>query len=80
MAEPIDIPFWLWTRVGPRNHLLDVGPYRPSEGAIFKVKYMSGHARRHSALPLMGILNPNLPTVGEMLSAGGNVRLGTRYL
>ena len=24
-AEPIEIPFRLWTRVVPRNHVLDVG-------------------------------------------------------
>jgi len=23
MAEPIKMPFWLWTWVGPRNHELD---------------------------------------------------------
>ena len=26
MAEPIDIQFGLWTRVGPRNHVLGHGP------------------------------------------------------
>ena len=26
MAEPIDMPFGLRTRVGPRNHVLDGGP------------------------------------------------------
>jgi len=25
-AEPIEMPFGLWTRVGPRNHVLDGGP------------------------------------------------------
>jgi len=25
MAEPIEMPFWLWTVVGPRNHVLDGG-------------------------------------------------------
>jgi len=20
-AEPIEMPFWMWTRVGPRNHV-----------------------------------------------------------
>jgi len=25
-AEPIEIPFGLWTGVGPRNHVLDGGP------------------------------------------------------
>ena len=27
MAEPIEMPFWLWTRVGPRNYVSDVGAY-----------------------------------------------------
>jgi len=26
MAEPIEMPFGLWTRVGPRNHVLDGDP------------------------------------------------------
>jgi len=30
-AEPIQMPFGLWTRVGRRNRVLDVGPYRPKE-------------------------------------------------
>ena len=25
MAEPIEMPFAVWTRVGPRNHVLDGG-------------------------------------------------------
>jgi len=28
-AEPIEMPFGLWTRVGPRNHVLDGGQDRP---------------------------------------------------
>ena len=24
MAEPIDMPFWMETRLGPRNHVLDL--------------------------------------------------------
>jgi len=27
MAEPIEMPFGMWTWVGPRNYLLDGGPY-----------------------------------------------------
>jgi len=23
-AEPIEMPFWLWSRVGPRNHVLNM--------------------------------------------------------
>ena len=26
MAEPIDMRFGMWTRVGPRKHALDMGP------------------------------------------------------
>ena len=25
-AEPIEIPFWMWARMGPRNHVLDGCP------------------------------------------------------
>jgi len=25
-AEPIEMPFWPWTRMGTRNHVLDAGP------------------------------------------------------
>ena len=28
-AEPIEMPFGLWTQVGPRNHVLDEGPDPP---------------------------------------------------
>jgi len=36
-AEPINMPFGLWTR-GPRNHVLDGGPDPPWEGAILREK------------------------------------------
>jgi len=32
MAEPIDIPFGLSSRVGPRNHVLDGGPDQGQPG------------------------------------------------
>ena len=32
-ANPIEMPFGLWTQVGPRNHVLDWGP---CEGAILE--------------------------------------------
>jgi len=34
MAEPIEIPFGLRIRVGPRNHVLDGVQITPGEGAI----------------------------------------------
>jgi len=33
-AEPIEVPFGVWSRVGPRNHVLGGGPDPPGEGAI----------------------------------------------
>jgi len=37
-AEPIEMPFKLRTRVGPRNHVLDGGPDHPWEEVILKGK------------------------------------------
>jgi len=31
-AEPIEMPFGLYTRVGPRNHALDGGPDPRAKG------------------------------------------------
>jgi len=36
-AEPIDMPFWMETRVGLRNHALDGVQISQMEGAIFEV-------------------------------------------
>jgi len=36
IAEPIEMPFWIWTQVGQRNHVLDgVHSKPPHEGALF---------------------------------------------
>ena len=35
-AEPIAMPFGLWTQVGQGNHVLDGGPDSPWEGAILR--------------------------------------------
>jgi len=37
-SAPIEMPFDLRTRVGPRNHVLDGGPDPPWEGAILMGK------------------------------------------
>jgi len=34
-AEPIEVPFGLRTRVGPRNHVIVGGSRSPAEGTIF---------------------------------------------
>jgi len=36
MAEPIDMPFGLKTRVDPGNHVLDEGPDPPWEESIWR--------------------------------------------
>jgi len=33
-AEPIEMPFELWTRMGPRNHVLDGSPQVPRDVAM----------------------------------------------
>jgi len=32
--EPIEVPSGTWTRVGPRNHVLDGDPDTPDKGAV----------------------------------------------
>ena len=34
-AEPIEMPFWMKTQVGPRNHVIDGAADPQGEGAIF---------------------------------------------
>jgi len=38
MAESIEMPFRLWTRVGPRNNVLDGGPDPPTRIGILMGK------------------------------------------
>jgi len=38
MAEPVEIPFGLWTGVGPRNHMLDGVQIWQWEGALLRGK------------------------------------------
>jgi len=35
-AEPIKMPLRMWTQVGPRNHVLDRGPYPQWKGTNLK--------------------------------------------
>jgi len=34
-SEPIEMPFGMWTSVGPRNHVLVEGSDLPREEAVF---------------------------------------------
>ena len=47
-AEPIDIPFGVWARVGPSNHVLDGGRYPPGKGQFCEWAYMG--MRQHDTL------------------------------
>jgi len=42
-AEPVEMPFWMKTRVGPRNHVLDGGTDPPRVGGNFSG--LSGHSK-----------------------------------
>jgi len=37
MAELVEV-FGMWTRVGPRNHVLDRGQFPTHEGALLRAK------------------------------------------
>jgi len=38
MSKPIEVPFGMWTWVGPVNHVLDGAPDPPCKEAILKGK------------------------------------------
>jgi len=38
MAELIEMPFWLWTQVGQRNHVLDESSVPPTQRGNFQGK------------------------------------------
>jgi len=40
-AELIEMTFAVWTQVGPRNHVLGVGPDPPGKGAILQCALLS---------------------------------------
>jgi len=40
-AEPIEMSFGLWTRVGSRNQILDGGPDSPWQGAILSEEWVA---------------------------------------
>jgi len=58
MTEPIEMPFGLWSRVGPRNHILVWVQIAPCQGAIFRGNDMPMHARRHSAVNCAKMVEP----------------------
>jgi len=39
-AEPIEMPFGMWTRMGPRNHVLDVVQIAACQRAIFGKEHL----------------------------------------
>ena len=63
-AEPIQMLFGLWTRVGPRKHVLYGAHIPPCEEAVISGKDMPGHARRHSAVSWAKWLNRSICHLG----------------
>jgi len=52
MAEPIEMPFGIWTQVGQRNHVLDGVQIAPCEAQYLTKKTCPGmpDERRHTAV------------------------------
>jgi len=58
------MPFGLWTRVGPRNHVLDWGPDPPFKNTILSGKrYL--HSKRLAEKAKSAILLQRNPSFGE---------------
>jgi len=57
-AEPIEMPFGLWSRVGPRKHVFDGAQILNAKGVITTGKDMPGHARRHSVVSCAKMAEP----------------------
>jgi len=62
-AEPIEMPFGMWIRMGLRNRVLDGDPNRP------------GHARRQSAVSCAKMAEPIEMRLGFMTRVGPTKRV-----
>jgi len=51
MAEPIKIPFGIWTQVDPRNYVSDGGPDPPWKGALLREMALGFFHMHHSQWP-----------------------------
>jgi len=49
-AEPIEMPFGLWARMGPRNHVLDGGSDLPMGRGNFDERGSRSEIYGHSAV------------------------------
>ena len=49
-AEPIEMPFGLWARIGPGNHVLDGGSDLPMERGSFGERGSHSEVHGHSAV------------------------------
>jgi len=47
-AEPIEMPFWMMTRVGPRYHVLHGGPGPQMEKVVFLGGNVAVHCKSMS--------------------------------
>jgi len=57
-AKMTKMPFGICTRVGQRNHVLNVGPDRPKRRGNFWGKDMPVHGRRQSAVSCAKMAEP----------------------
>jgi len=49
-AEPIEMPFGLWARVGSKNHVLDGVQIPLCKGTIFRGEGIPRHVQQHFAV------------------------------
>ena len=64
MAEEIEMPFGLWTWVGPRKHVLYGTQIPNAKGQLLGGKDMPGHARQHFVMSYAKWLNQSICSLG----------------
>ena len=49
-AEPIKVPFGMWTRLGPNNHVFDEDPDLPGKEKFLKASVASSYHNHTAAI------------------------------
>jgi len=69
-AEPIEMPFGLWTLVGPRNHVLDGGPDPPMGRGNFEGERCPLVKNRDTVVPCANTAEPIETPFGLLAQMG----------
>jgi len=60
MAEPIERPFGLWTRLGPWNHVLDESPDTHGKGQFLRGGEEAAHCKSIDNASMCAAMRPSV--------------------